>query len=158
MPLEGRMGDLGRALFRPTGVRQLMKILQDVASVHRVLDEEEKIMRTCVRSWGIRSPEHVWSEKGETRLEREVDLIGLRRKVEASLALHPPAEQAGQLVDVLRLLFPGLTPVQRAGRRIFLAGSYYSESYAAMVCEKSRALNLWTLQDRGAPASTGETA
>jgi len=92
-------GNLVKALAQPKGARQLMEVFRAMAEVDKNLDEREiDLMRLFARRWHLDLPDLRAGDK-----EAGSDLLQVRRSVEAYLAMSPPAEQASELVDVLRL-------------------------------------------------------
>jgi hypothetical protein len=90
--------DLLKQFVQPKGAAQILRILHQMASVDGHVDEREAAMiREFAREWRLSDP----TENGEAKT---VDLITLRKSVVDYLNLNPPVKQAGQLVDVLRVM------------------------------------------------------
>ena len=91
--------DLLKALAQPKGARELMDVFRAMAEVDKDVDEREiELMRLFARRWHVDLP-----DLAAGRREQGSDLLQVRQKVDAYLAVSPPAEQARELVDVLQL-------------------------------------------------------
>ncbi len=91
--------DLLKALAQPKGVRELMEIFQAMAEVDKDVDERELgLMRLFARRWHVELPDLRAGAR-----ENGGDILQLRQRVDAYLAIAPPKEQARELVDVLQL-------------------------------------------------------
>lgn len=91
-------GDLIKQLVQPRGADRILRILHQLASVDGHVDEREAAMiAQFAQEW--RLPVPASDPDG-----RAPDLVTLRRSVAEYLGLHPPAQQAGQLRDVLQVL------------------------------------------------------
>jgi hypothetical protein len=93
-------GDLLRALVQPKGASEIVEILHRLAAVDREIDERElQLLREFADAWKVHLPD---IQAGD--LEGGPDLPALRAAVQKYLALHPPHDQAGHLLDLLKLL------------------------------------------------------
>lgn len=105
--LEAReAADLARAFVRPVGADTIIRILEQVASLDAGnADRKRRFIDTFARAWQIDlDDDPVRLRAGVDVADREQLFIGLRQNVSAYLRLHPPQEQAGHLLDVLRVL------------------------------------------------------
>ncbi len=94
------VGDLASSFFRPSGARQVLDILGQVALLDSDLDERERaFVEKFADSWGV---DFDWAsvEGGD----RDIDFVRLRRAVEAYLATSPPPGQVSQLADAVTAL------------------------------------------------------
>jgi hypothetical protein len=75
---------------------------------------------------------------------------GMIRHYLAADGAPPPAyevlivPQSDAQVDAVQVILPGATEKMVRGGRVFSAGTYFSEQYAEMVCQKYIALGLFT--------------
>lgn len=91
-------GDLIKQLVQPKGAEQILRILHQLAWVDGRIDAREAAMiEQFAREWRLPIP----AGDGE---RHPPDLVSLRRSVTEYLKLRPPAQQAGQLHDVLQVL------------------------------------------------------
>ena len=93
-------GDLLKSIVQPSGAKQILGILQKVACLDQDLaDEEIKLVNNFARQWklDIPSPEE-WS------LSKETNLLDIRESVEDYLKISPPAQQASELIDLIKLM------------------------------------------------------
>jgi hypothetical protein len=99
---KDEVGDLARSFLRPSGARQILRILGQVALIDQDLDErEQSFIEAFAESWGLRFS---WDElRGEVE-GGQLDFVTLRRALEEYLHLSPPPAQASQLGDVLGAL------------------------------------------------------
>lgn len=96
---RSQVWDLIKSLFRPRGAPEIVCILQRLARVDRDVDEREiLLLKDFARAWKVEMPDMKAGQDPEG-----ADLTDLRRSVETYLALDPPRDQAGQLLDVLQL-------------------------------------------------------
>jgi hypothetical protein len=94
------VGDLARSFFRPSGARQVLDILGQIALLDSELDQREReFVDRFADAWGV---DFDWAavEGGD----QEVDFVRLRRSVESYLSTSPPAGQVGQLADAVTAL------------------------------------------------------
>jgi hypothetical protein len=92
--------DLLKSLVQPKGAKEIVEILQRLAAIDKNVDERElQLLQEFAHAWKVQLPE---VETGH--VQDGGDLLALRRSVEDYLALEPPHEQAGQLIDILQLL------------------------------------------------------
>jgi len=90
--------DLLKRLVQPKGAAQILRVLHQLASVDGHIDEREaKIIRHFAREWRLEAPEA--GAHGTP-----ADLISLRKSIADYLNLNPPAQQVGDLRDVLQAL------------------------------------------------------
>jgi hypothetical protein len=97
---RGEVGDLARSFFRPSGARQVLEILGQVALLDSELDDRERaFVEGFADSWGV---DFEWEalEGGS----EAIDFVRLRRTVEGYLATSPPAGQVSQLADAVTAL------------------------------------------------------
>jgi len=91
--------DLLKSLVQPAGAHQLIRVFEAMASVDRHVDAREiEMIREFARRWRVDPPKLT-----EGAVEHDGDVIGLRRSVEDYLNVSPPADQALELLDVLRV-------------------------------------------------------
>lgn len=96
---RGECGYLLKALVQPKGADRILHILEQLAAIDREVDPREiELIEEFARRWKIETPS---LEAG--RAEVGGDLLGVRRSVVEYLALQPPKEEAGQLLDLLGL-------------------------------------------------------
>lgn len=102
--LEGtEWSEMLKRFARPKGASKVLRILRLVALVDRKLAEEEvRLVESFALHWGVPSPFAGDAALGSPTEPFDPDV--LRREVEDYLALEPPPEQAGQLVDLVRLV------------------------------------------------------
>ncbi len=102
LKLEQReSADLLKAMMRPRGANEILRILEKMASIDREVHEREiTLIRDFAEQWKVRAPELTAGrlDKGEAG-----DLLQVRQAVIDYLDLTPPQEQASQLMDVLNL-------------------------------------------------------
>lgn len=90
--------DLLKRLVQPKGAAQILRVLHQLASVDGHIDEREaKIIRHFAREWRLEVPD-------EQAHGTPGDLISLRKSIADYLNLNPPAQQVGDLRDVLQAL------------------------------------------------------
>jgi hypothetical protein len=91
--------DLLKALVQPAGADHLIRVFEAMASVDRHVDAREiKMIREFARHWHLDPPKLT-----EGAVAHDGDVVGLRRSVEDYLKVSPPADQATELLDVLRI-------------------------------------------------------
>lgn len=91
--------DLLKFLIQPAGADQLIRVFEAMASVDRHVDAREiEMIREFARRWRLDPPNLT-----EGAVAHDGDVIGLRRSVENYLKVSPPADQASELLDVLRI-------------------------------------------------------
>ncbi len=91
--------DLLKSLVQPAGADHLIRVFEAMASVDRHVDAREiEMIREFARRWHLDPPKLT-----EGAVEHDGDVIGLRRSVEDYLNVSPPADQASELLDVLRI-------------------------------------------------------
>lgn len=91
--------DLIKALIQPKGADQILIILRKLAAIDRHLDQREiELIHEFADRWKIDPPD---MEAGE--MERGSDLLDIRKSLVDYIDIHPPAEQAAQLMDVMQL-------------------------------------------------------
>jgi len=91
--------DLLKALVQPAGADQLIRVFEAMASVDRHVDAREiEMIRAFARHWHVDPP-----MLKEGAVDHDGDVVGLRRSVEDYLKVSPPADQAMELLDVLRI-------------------------------------------------------
>ncbi|NGX15811.1 TerB family tellurite resistance protein [Wenzhouxiangella sp. XN24] len=90
--------DLIKRLVQPRGATQILRVLQELASVDGHVDEREtEIIRHFAREWRLEMPDVAGD--GAQR-----GMIGLRKAITDYLNLNPPAKQVADLRDVLQAL------------------------------------------------------
>ena len=90
--------DLLKRLVQPKGAAQILRVLHQLSSVDGDIDEREaNIIRHFAREWRLEAPEA--GAHGTP-----ADLITLRKSIADYLNLNPPAQQVGDLRDVLQAL------------------------------------------------------
>jgi len=91
--------DLLKALVQPAGADQLIRVFEAMASVDRHVDAREiEMIRAFAHHWHLDPPNLT-----EGEVAHDGDVVGLRRSVEDYLKVSPPADQAMELLDVLRI-------------------------------------------------------
>jgi hypothetical protein len=91
--------NLLKSLLQPAGAHHLIRVFEAMASVDRHVDAREiEMIRGFARHWRLDPPALT-----EGAVEHDGDVIGLRRSVEDYLKVSPPADQAAELLDVLRV-------------------------------------------------------
>ncbi len=96
------VGDLARSFFRPSGARQILRILAQVALIDRELDDRERaFIDSFAHAWGL---DFSWEDLREEVEGDDLDFVNLRAALEDYLERSPPAAQASQLGDVLGAL------------------------------------------------------
>lgn len=100
LKLEGReSGDLIKAMIRPKGAEQILRILEQMAAIDREIDAREiALIEEFAEQWKIRAPELTAG-----RVSDDGNILAVRESVLAYLAIDPPFEQAAHLLDVLGL-------------------------------------------------------
>lgn len=99
---RGEVGYLARSFFRPSGARQILNILGQVALLDDHLDDRERaFIESFAKSWRV---EFSWKELEDEAATLSRDLMGLRSSVAAYLATSPPDQQVQQLGDVIQAL------------------------------------------------------
>ena len=97
--------DLLKRLVQPRGATQILRVLQELASVDGHVDEREtEIIRHFAREWRLEVPDAAGD--GAQR-----GMIGLRKAITDYLNLNPPAKQVADLRDVLQALVESDTRV-----------------------------------------------
>ncbi|MFV1988749.1 MAG: hypothetical protein ACC682_15865 [Gemmatimonadota bacterium] len=98
--MEGKeSGDLIKAIGRPKGAEQIIKILELMAKLDRHIHENEiRLLNQFAEDWKIDPPN---LEVG--KVLEDSTLLEVRTAVEDYLTLQPPYEQAAHLLDVLNL-------------------------------------------------------
>jgi len=92
-------GNLLKSLVQPAGADRLIRVFEAMASVDRHVDAREiEMIREFAKHWHLDPPKLT-----EGAVEHDGDVIGLRRSVEDYLKVSPPADQASELLDVLRI-------------------------------------------------------
>jgi hypothetical protein len=99
LKLERReSADLIKRLVQPTGAKEILQLLHQLASVDGHVDEREaRMISQFAREWHLAEPAS--DEAGPP-----VDLLTLRRSIFDYLNVRPPAAQVGELRDVLQVL------------------------------------------------------
>lgn len=96
----------------PGAAEAIADILRRTALLDRAISPSEAvILRSFAERFGLPDP-----MKHLDASEASFDPAGLRRSVEAYLALSPPSDQAGQLLDLLRVLIESDGEVTREER------------------------------------------
>ena len=91
--------DLLKVLVQPAGADHLIRVFEAMASVDRHVDAREiQMIRDFAKHWHLDPPKLT-----EGAVEHDGDVIGLRQSVEDYLKVQPPADQASELLDVLRI-------------------------------------------------------
>lgn len=91
--------NLLKALVQPTGAHYLIRVFEAMARVDRHVDAREiEMIREFARHWRLDPPNLT-----EGAVAHDGDVIGLRKSVEDYLQVSPPANQASELLDVLRI-------------------------------------------------------
>ncbi|MGB1658448.1 MAG: hypothetical protein ACPHO4_14005 [Longimicrobiales bacterium] len=97
---KAESGDLLKSLVQPKGAEEIVEILQRLAAIDENVDAREvQLLQKFAHAWKVQLPEVQTGYVADGG-----DLPALRRSVEKYLALGPPHEQAGQLIDILQLL------------------------------------------------------
>ena len=92
-------GDLIKAMSRPKGASQIIRILELMAKLDRHVHQSEiELLRRFAADWSLDPPD---IEEGST--VEDGTLLEVRAAVEEYLGLQPPHEQAAHLLDVLNL-------------------------------------------------------
>lgn len=99
LKLERReSADLIKRLVQPTGAKEILQLLYQLASVDGHVDEREaRMIRQFAQEWHL--PEPALDGSGPP-----ADLLSLRKSIADYLNLRPPAPQVGELRDVLQVL------------------------------------------------------
>ncbi len=124
------MGYLVRQLIRPTGSKEIIDILEQIAHLDRNLDAREvEFINTFAQTWNINwhptEPTDAVSSGPETAA-----LIKIRDTVNKYLSLSPPAEQAIHLRDVIHALVKIDKDVSAEERQVVAELEKMLESYA----------------------------
>jgi len=91
--------DLLKALVQPAGADHLIRVFEAMASVDRHVDAREiEMIRAFAKHWHLEPPKLT-----EGAVDHDGDVVGLRSSVEDYLKVSPPADQAMELLDVLRI-------------------------------------------------------
>jgi hypothetical protein len=100
---KSEIGDLAKALFRPSGAAMILEIFAHFAYIDRELDDREKaLIESFAKEWALRLD---WGKYDSLdTLEGAASLIQAQLAVSRYLESSPPAEQVAQLFDVLRAL------------------------------------------------------
>ena len=98
--LEGKeSGDLLKALGRPKGAGEIIKILELMAKLDREVHASElDMLNRFAADWKIDPP-----DLAVGKVHEDGTLLEVREAVETYLALDPPHEQAANLLDLLNL-------------------------------------------------------
>jgi hypothetical protein len=100
---KSEVGDLAKALFRPSGAAMILEIFAHFAYIDRELDDREKaLIETFAKDWAVPMD---WGKYHRLdNLEGAASLIKAQLAVSQYLETSPPAQQVAQLFDVLRAL------------------------------------------------------
>jgi len=99
-----------KEIARPKGADQIVEILRLLATIDKHVDEKEmELIQEFADRWDVAVPDLA---AGEVE-EGGGDLVRLRSGVVEYLAVEPPAEQAGHLLDVLQLFVKADAKVTR---------------------------------------------
>lgn len=98
-----------KELGRPTGAAEILAVLRRLAAVDRHVDETEMAMiEDFSERWGVEPSDLTTGTE-----EGGGDLMGLRDAVADYLAVRPPPEQAGELLDLLQVFVKADAKVTR---------------------------------------------
>ena len=113
--------DLARGFLRPTGAKQIVKILRQVATIDREYDEaEHRFIAGFAKTWHLEYADDQADLVSELAEKTQDQLyIELRKGVVSYLALDPPMDQVSQLCDVIRALIKIDTKVTEEEKFIF---------------------------------------
>lgn len=93
-------GDLIKELVRPSGVKYILDILQKLACIDKVVQENEiQLIEKHAKEWGI---DDIGLKAGP--VENVVTLSDLRESMVNYLNISPPAEQVQALGDLMKVL------------------------------------------------------
>ncbi len=100
---KSEVGDLAKALFRPSGAAMILEIFAHFAYIDRELDDREKtLIESFASEWALPID---WGKYDRLdTLEGAASLIQAQLAVSRYLETSPPAEQVAQLFDVLQAL------------------------------------------------------
>ncbi len=100
---RSELGDLLKALVRPTGARQIVDILGQLAYIDGELDQAERqLIQTFADHWQIGLD---WQAIHDYQLANaSLRLRSLSQAVTSYLELNPPKDQARQLADLSALI------------------------------------------------------
>ena len=100
---RSELGDLLKALVRPTGARQMIDILGQLAFIDGELDQAERqLIQTFADHWQIALD---WQAIHDHQLANaSLRLRSLSQAVTSYLELNPPKDQARQLADLVVLI------------------------------------------------------
>jgi hypothetical protein len=91
-------GDLIKALIQPKGADRILLILRQLAAIDEHVDERETMLiQDFARQWQLGSLDIQEHSGGHA------DLLTLRQSMVDYLGIKPPPEQAGQLLDLMRV-------------------------------------------------------
>jgi hypothetical protein len=89
--------DLIKWVVQPKGADRILTVLHQLAAVDGYIDEVEMaLIRNFAHHWRLPIP--------QLGADESVDLLTLRQSVADYLQVHPPREQAAELVDLLHVL------------------------------------------------------
>jgi hypothetical protein len=89
--------DLIKQLVQPAGADRILAVLYQLAAVDGHIDEGElALIRNFAQQWRMPVPQATDHE--------DIDLLTLRQSMADYLAVHPPRQQAAQVLDLLQLL------------------------------------------------------
>ena len=100
---RSELGDLLKALVRPTGARQIVDILGQLVTIDGHLDQAEReLIQTFANHWQISLD---WQAIcGHLQANASLRLRSLNQAVTSYLELNPPKDQARQLADLSALI------------------------------------------------------
>ncbi len=100
---KSEVGHFATSFLRPPGAEIILEIFARFAYIDRKLAAgEQDLIQTIADTWHI---DVDWEEHRELAdLDRPVSFVKTRDSVERYLKTSPPAEQVGQLIDVLHAL------------------------------------------------------
>ena len=100
---RSELGDLLKALVQPTGARQIIDILGQMATIDGHLDQAEReLIQTFANHWQISLD---WKTiYGHQQANASLRLRSLSQAVTSYLELNPPKDQARQLADLVVLI------------------------------------------------------
>ena len=92
-------GDLIKALVHPKGADRILEVLRRMAHIDRHVHEKEvEMIRDFAARWHLDVPNLETGSVGG-----DSGIFEVRKAVEQYLDLHPPSDQAAELVDLLAL-------------------------------------------------------